>query len=173
VGLLVLAGVEQGAWALHLGGPQILPLQAAYPPDSTVPWWSVRVPQGWKLEGAVRLSAGTWRAPRGWTLEIRDSVHDPEVFLLAKQLADQPVSQVHHGLIDRKPARTFTQRSGDRTADIYLVDAFDRSFEIKLEADTQSYPQAQPTFQLILSSVRFIHPPTIEEDTAPPLATAP
>ncbi|HZT41748.1 MAG TPA: rhomboid family intramembrane serine protease [Chthonomonadaceae bacterium] len=143
------SALAQWRWAVRNAAP---PLET-YGPAESNPWWSVGIPQNWRLAG------GQWFSPSGATVKIADSVQDPQGVAAIGQILEQGGLPATTTMLAGKPALHAQQHIQGRTVDHYFlpVDA-QRAIAITLISPPTPSAAAQRDFARILHSFRLLSP---------------
>lgn len=130
----------------------------SYPLGVKDPWWSYQVPASWKPQRTSKPGY-TWLVPDKSELHIIDSSQVPDIgdaaarWLKAHNVDSTPL------LIDTKTGYSAVVREGATVTEICQIVAYTRTINIALRCPAAVYPEHHRDFAVMLSLIRFVHPP--------------
>ncbi len=143
----------------HVAQRPVFVLQfTSYPQGDKDPWWSFQVPAAWKLQPVSRVGS-TWLVPDKSELRIIDSSQVPEIGDSATKWLKQHKVESTPILIDTKTGFIAVVHEGGNIIEICQIVAYTRTINIALQCPAATYPVHHRDFALMLSLIRFIHPP--------------
>ena len=142
-------------------------VQAFYTPDANDPWWGLLLPRTWRQLDTVEASGLTWSGPQQARLSVIDSQEDAQIvaqtqgFLKAHNAHPSPFA------VDGKRAEKVVAQDKADTKELVQIETDGRVIVLLFSCPTSVALKMQPTFDALLSKVRFVRPPRDTPIVAP------
>ena len=161
--LMGLAGIEQWDEARQEIGRSIT-LQTSFVTDQDDAWWGMRVPHDWRRLDTVQGEGMRYAGPGNAQLELLDSVNAPAATQQVTQFLEAHSLQLGSLSVDGKPAQhaVFSEGTpvGTRKIHLFRIDTDAHTLYLIFSVPLAQYAAFNPTFEVLVSTVRFIRPPT-------------
>lgn len=138
--LIVFSAAAQARWALG-------------------PWWRVSIPKSFQAVYRVRKFEGEWRSADGSSVEITDTVHNPNLLPGALYMLKRTDIPSNWRRVGGAIGRVHVLHNEQDMIEVYLILVYGRVFIVTMHTTTDKYDTERPNFATIIQSIQFLHPP--------------
>ena len=162
--LVTLAVTLLAGWSQwRVAGREALPDTVVYMPSD---YWSFRLPPRWQPVQVPGDPSLWWVTPdKAAQLNVRDIPYPPD--LSRTEQAWSRIGVVQPQVIGGQSALTMARQDSVGTEYRCVISAFGHEIDIVLDSSLQEYQDAHHDFELMLSSVQFLHAPPPTAPDAP------
>ena len=142
-------------------------VQAYYTPDAQDPWWGLLLPRTWRQLDTVEANGLSWAGPQQARLSVVDSQEDAQIVAQTQTFLKMYNARLSPFVVDGKRAGKVVAQDKADTRELVQIETDGRVIVLLFSCPTPVAAKVQPTFDALLSKVRFVRPPRLAPSVAP------
>jgi membrane associated rhomboid family serine protease len=134
-------------------------VQAYYAPEAGDPWWGLLLPRTWQQVDTVETNGLKWTGARDAALKVIDSREHPQIVVETQDFLKSHNAHLAPFTVDGKRAGRAIVQDKATTAQVIQIETDERVIVLSFSCPTAVFADMQPTFDALVSKVRFVRPP--------------